>query len=543
MVKFGQHNEAVREILTRFGLENAIDYNALKQHTKKTRIEFRDEWLGFLQIHEKWVKIEVMEMWRKVFGVIKEEKGVRGARPEQALEMFVGHFRVAAGCPVGVPALAEEAEEGSKIDFTVSADALLRYLTIFELACSSNVETLRKAVKKFDKYTKSEAQLSTELLPHLYAIEGTCSKFKEYIDVVTHALTRNNSLLPGMHSPIGGEGATPTSPSAVLPQISIPAATPPRFNTPDIQDEVSGRKRSELGWLKRVSSSFEEDVRNCLVLHRGFHSNEDNFDRPIENSLTAYESAWSAGMRYCECDISLTLDGYIILCHDANFKRLALFHDDFKSSKSVSELTLRELIALPLKSGQRPPLLTDVLQSASTLGNGSQLVVEIKPGNVNIVDALCELFSAFPLLVSQVGVVMSFDLFLIHRFAQKFSEYEEKWECNGRPKLERDARFKIMFLTESGVPKGAPYVKFNLLSDGKKAVDEWLNGSGSTLDGIYMQYENDMFTDEGGKVFQKLAAEYTIGVWGMQPDEESVARSLMTLGARFVNTDMPGSFA
>ncbi len=88
MVKFGQHNEAVREILTRFGLENAIDYNALKQHTKKTRIEFRDEWLGFLQIHEKWVKIEVMELWSKVFGVIKEEKGVRGARPEQALEML-----------------------------------------------------------------------------------------------------------------------------------------------------------------------------------------------------------------------------------------------------------------------------------------------------------------------------------------------------------------------------------------------------------------------------------------------------------------------
>ena len=57
-----------------------------------------------------------------------------------------------------------------------------------------------------------------------------------------------------------------------------------------------------------------------------------------------------------------------------------------------------------------------------------------------------------------------------------------------------------------------------------------------------MQYENDIFTDEGGKVFQELAAEYTIGVWGMQPDEERVARSLMTLGARFVNTDMPGSF-
>jgi glycerophosphoryl diester phosphodiesterase len=49
------------------------------------------------------------------------------------------------------------------------------------------------------------------------------------------------------------------------------------------------------------------------VLHRGFHSYKDSACRPIENSLTAYETAWSAGMKYCECDISLTLDEHIVL--------------------------------------------------------------------------------------------------------------------------------------------------------------------------------------------------------------------------------------
>ena len=58
----------------------------------------------------------------------------------------------------------------------------------------------------------------------------------------------------------------------------------------------------------------------------------------------------STGMKYCECDIALTLDEHLVLCHDVNFKRLALF-DDGQSSRDIGELTYRELIALPLKSG------------------------------------------------------------------------------------------------------------------------------------------------------------------------------------------------
>ena len=46
--------------------------------------------------------------------------------------------------------------------------------------------------------------------------------------------------------------------------------------------------------------------------------------RPIENSLDAYESAWTAGVAYCECDVALTLDEYIVLAHDASLERLAL---------------------------------------------------------------------------------------------------------------------------------------------------------------------------------------------------------------------------
>ena len=39
----------------------------------------------------------------------------------------------------------------------------------------------------------------------------------------------------------------------------------------------------------------------------------------------------------------------------------------------VGDLTLSQLMAMPLKSGSRPPLLTEVLRSASHIGDGVQL--------------------------------------------------------------------------------------------------------------------------------------------------------------------------
>ena len=61
-----------------------------------------------------------------------------------------------------------------------------------------------------------------------------------------------------------------------------------------------------------------------LVAHRGFHSPSDRDRRPIENSLEAYEMAWTAGVKLCECDVAVTSDGQIVLGHDADYDRLAL---------------------------------------------------------------------------------------------------------------------------------------------------------------------------------------------------------------------------
>ena len=84
----------------------------------------------------------------------------------------------------------------------------------------------------------------------------------------------------------------------------------------------------------------------------------------------ACSQAWAAGAKYCECDIALTSDGHIVLCHDDTFERLALFPNSPNAQKSPSQLTLAEVMTLPLRDGSRPSLLIEVLRSALVIGGG-----------------------------------------------------------------------------------------------------------------------------------------------------------------------------
>ena len=204
----------------------------------------------------------------------------------------------------------------------------------------------------------------------------------------------------------------------------------------------------------------------------------------------------------------------------------------------VSELTFRELIALPLKSGQRPPLLLDVLQSAHTIGNGSQLVVEIKPGSTLVAGALCELVSKYPYLSPAIGVVMSFDLFCIHEFTRTY----RKIKGTEKPFDDKSSGFKIMLLTVSDPNEKAQYLFVNIM-EGETLIADWLTHPDSSLDGVYLQYEPVMRTDEGIEVLKRLAAKYTVGIWGIEPDEQNLAEFLMMQGISFVNTDLPRGFS
>ena len=86
---------------------------------------------------------------------------------------------------------------------------------------------------------------------------------------------------------------------------------------------------------------------------------------------------------------------------------------------------------MPLKSGSRPPTLVEVLRSAALIGGGAQMVIEVKPGNADAADALIQLFSAHPSLLACVGVIMSFDAFIMNDFAPKLAKLWNRGEGNG----------------------------------------------------------------------------------------------------------------
>ena len=44
-------------------------------------------------------------------------------------------------------------------------------------------------------------------------------------------------------------------------------------------------------------------------------------------------------------------------------------------------------------------------------------------------------------------------------------------------------------------------------------------------------------------IFRQLCRDYTVGVWGTEPDDALTAAALVEAGARFVNTDLPRSFS
>ena len=89
-----------------------------------------------------------------------------------------------------------------------------------------------------------------------------------------------------------------------------------RHNKGAVDAELVKGRKEELEWLHDMVAGIDPTYIPHMVAHRGFHSPLDRSDvRPLENSLTAYEAAWTNGLHLCECDIALTKDERIILAH------------------------------------------------------------------------------------------------------------------------------------------------------------------------------------------------------------------------------------
>lgn len=121
-------------------------------------------------------------------------------------------------------------------------------------------------------------------------------------------------------------------------------------------------------FLKRhVFPSHKADwITSIPIAHRGFFDNDQGIP---ENSLMAFQRAVDKGYAI-ELDVMLTKDGYVVVYHDHDLKRLSSIH------KRVDALTLKELQSYKLlKTTEVPPTLHDVLH---LVDDQVPLYIEIK---------------------------------------------------------------------------------------------------------------------------------------------------------------------
>ena len=135
-----------------------------------------------------------------------------------------------------------------------------------------------------------------------------------------------------------------------------------------------------------------------FIAHRG-----ESLAAP-ENTMEAFNLAWSRGATGIEGDFHLTSDGHIVCMHDDNARRTG------GVDRRLSEMTLAEIRRLDVGTFHggawrhtRVPTLEEVLASIPPYG---KIFIELKCAD-GIVDKLREIFAASPLKRKFEGFFMN----------------------------------------------------------------------------------------------------------------------------------------
>jgi glycerophosphoryl diester phosphodiesterase len=156
-----------------------------------------------------------------------------------------------------------------------------------------------------------------------------------------------------------------------------------------------------------------------FVAHRG-----ESHDAP-ENTMAAFDLAWSRGDSAVELDVHLTKDGKLICSHDANTKRTAGVDMAIKAHDAA------ELMKLdvgtwknPRFANERMPLLDDVLAKLPD-DPARRLLIEVKVGpEAGPELARCLERAKRP---ARQTVVISFDIDVIRDVKQRLPHLKAYW--------------------------------------------------------------------------------------------------------------------
>jgi len=301
------------------------------------------------------------------------------------------------------------------------------------------------------------------------------------------------------------------------------------------EEAAEGGAGNTGGEMRRVDTAhqlqkLEPSLLSNLVLHRGYHDQRDVVTkRPLENTLKAFTLGWKMGVKHCECDITVTKDGKVILAHDETLERVAseTLGEREKATIALSDLNYDQICQVPLKGGSLVPLLEDVLTSA--IACGGLLVIELKStGNwQRLVEHTVSLFVSKPYLFEGVGLFMSFNHLLMRRLKSKLKELD----CKVPP---------CIGLTDTDLWPGFEDIIWSVAEeDCLKMADKFV--ADFNLDGLYVKYEDHFEEESHKKQLQKLLGRYIMGLWNA-PDSVANLKYWADFGFRFVNTDLATHF-
>lgn len=220
------------------------------------------------------------------------------------------------------------------------------------------------------------------------------------------------------------------------------------------------------------------------IAHRG-----ESHDWP-ENTLLAFQKAWEAGDPACECDVHLSADGKVIVCHDKTTGRTCGRDLIIKNS------TADELRALDAGMGQRLPLLSECLAAMPADGT---FFIEIKSG-IDVVPALTE-------VIAQSGQTARHIVFITFHL---------------------DALVAI----KKTLPT---YSAFLLASfeDGKPTIDEWIGRAKAIgANGLDVEFPSPLDHCSAARI---KSAGLQLTVWTV--DDPDQARNLIAMGVDGITTN------
>lgn len=151
------------------------------------------------------------------------------------------------------------------------------------------------------------------------------------------------------------------------------------------------------------------------ISHRG-----ESIDAP-ENTLAAFKLSLERQTEGMECDVHLTKDGKLVVCHDSSTKRTCGGEGIIIEDSTFEEL--QALCASNNKSGyenEKIPLFSDTLQY---LGKDRKYYIEIKKNDPAVIDAVVHELDAAG-IPPEKTVIISFHSDIVRIYKERYPERE-----------------------------------------------------------------------------------------------------------------------